>query len=193
MQIETFEVEEIATGESGEHCDEAKQLIEKLQLAGQERFYDAGESHIVCPYRKMTAREALVYGTLLPVHTKIGSYSEAPIPLRILQVASHAVEVIPQGECYIWHARNADVKDPLLISQIGTEYQCERFILGRWGDVLEEFSVLMSHARRMLEAELKKKLAEIDGELAAIRSSMAERIDAALQTGKMENPSFYCH
>lgn len=91
MQVETYEVTELdATGELECEAD-AVALIEELGLAGQQELITGrGKTKQRMPYRKMTAEEFRVYNTIFGQKVNIRTYSDEPIPLRVLQVAAHA-------------------------------------------------------------------------------------------------------
>ena len=174
MQVETFEVQkEIdANGETAPDiaCIE---LIEKLGLTGQQGLCttsNAGEES-VCPYRKMTLEEAAVYGALCPRRTDLKSYSDEPIPLRVLQVAAHATDYFKRLE--VWHPTSADVKDPVLVGYAGL-YSNEIFILARWGKVLDAFDVLKKEATKVYRdkciSEFKRLKSEIDSDMLRVQS-----------------------
>lgn len=167
MQVETYEA--VETTEKGVECDaEALALIEKLGLDGQKKLNVTGEGEgdpRRNPYRKLTAQEGFVYGQLLTGRSKLKDFSEGPIPLRVLQVASHAQPLF--GYLEVWHSENADIKDPLLLGINGESWRPERFILARWGDVLEPLEKLVPIAMDIYRSHLKSQLSKFQGELAA--------------------------
>ena len=169
MQIETFELQEV-TDQGVEQSAEAVAICEKLGLSGQlERGKDASGTRF--SYRKMTALEGRVYGVLCPRKTEIAKYSDEPIPLRVLQVAAHGREMFDTLE--IWHPDNADIKDPVLVGIKdpvlvgikGTSWSGERYILARWGEVLDSLDVLKSMAAKIVRSKIADKLAEADQKL----------------------------
>lgn len=179
MQVETYEVLETdCTGKV--ECDAAAvELIEKLGLAGQQRLINRAESPsgtqiVRNPYRKMTRDEVFVYSVLCPSKCKIAEYDDGPIPLRVLQVASHAAEHF--SELHVWSAESAVVKDPVLVGS-KTERKPNRswdetslFILARWGDVLEPFDKLLDKAAHQFRAAYKSKADEL---IATFRTASA--------------------
>lgn len=171
MQVETFEVQEVTTSGKPEDCAEALRLIEELGLEGQQSRNQDGK---VCPYRKMTKDEAFVYGVLCSQKTPLNKYSDEPIPLRVLQVAAHAKTQF--GALEVWHPENADIKDPVLVGVNGSPYSTqERFILARWGEVLDSFEVLKKRAietwRSKVEASIVEARAKLESDLASLRAN----------------------
>lgn len=164
MQVETYECEETAT-ETVEMTDEARAIIEKLGLSGQEQLSaskpeDDGTTPR-CPYRKITGEEDFVYRTICPTAVKLETYSESPIPLRVLQVAAHAVKFFTYLE--VWHAAGVTVKDPVLIGckQIGDHsWNVERYILARWADALDEWPAVVKTALRLFADKARAILNE---------------------------------
>jgi hypothetical protein len=183
MQVETYECEETAA-EEPECTDEALKLIEYLGLEGQ-RMLVNGEKKTRSPYRVMTDEENFVFRTLCPGNVTLAEYSLSPIPLRILQVAAYAKETGMFKELRVWHAKSSAVKDPVLVG-IGPpekgEYRDRKYILARWGDVLDEFPALIKQATRAACAAMKTKLleakAEIDGKLASVDSFGSDKLAA---------------
>ena len=189
VQVETYELTE--TGIDGvPECEaEAMELIQTLGLTGQQKLFgkkeETGET-VRCPYRKMSASERFVYDLLLPVKTKIESYESGCIPLRVLQVASHAR---PLFKClYVLHT--ADRRDPVLIGCEGP-YATDYFILARWDDVLESFGVLAARACKLFRDQYKAKLAEFHGKMAAAAAEVAAMSDDVLVDAGKTLPTFY--
>lgn len=175
MQIETFECNEVAH-EPIEIAEEASALIADLGLAGQEGYIKRRNDKVEqrCPYRLMTAEEIGVYKTLCPEASKIEKYDAAPIPLRVLQIASHAKQVIPGVRLMIWDKVKHVVKDPVLVGEVGYEWNPDKtYILARWGEQLDTFATLMSMAVAEIRERLKKDAAKF---LAIIESGGNEML-----------------
>lgn len=153
IAIETYEVAELAN--NVDDCDETRELIKKLNLNGQKSLAIAGGS--VFPYRKITKEESDVYSIILPTKTEAKEFSSGSIPLRVLQVMAHADSLAFFDSFEIWHP--ADVrKDPLLVGNktpSGRSWDTERYILARWGEVLESFETLKKNAGEMRREILK--------------------------------------
>jgi hypothetical protein len=184
MEVETFEIEEQVgetAGTTPEVEAEAIELIETLDLGGQRELVvepeEAEEPKSRIPYPKMDDRERAVYGELYPAHDALENYSAGIIPLRVLQVASHAKTLFAQ--LYVWHGKEID-PDPILVAKIEDSYSAPLYILARWGDALKPFAELVELARvslvdrwtrknkkaieckafeATLEAEIEKRLA----------------------------------
>lgn len=152
MNVETFECAETAA-EPIEATEEAVGIMEELGLTGQmELVRPKSESKPAArsPYRHMAAEELFVYSTLCPERTGLEKYNAGPIPLRVLQIASHVKSLQICKRLEVWDRASEQVKDPVLVG-IVTDPQYEwsviaTFILARWGDVLETFSTLRKQA-----------------------------------------------
>lgn len=191
MKVETYEATEMdIESMQPEDREEATRLCEELGLTGQERFTQGNDSDApAIPYRKMTATELNIYSTLLPKTMEISEYSEGPIPLRVLQVIAHAKSMFDHLK--IWCPENADIRDPLLVGYIGSEYNGERFILARWGEVLDDISTLARTAGAMSRdkaiIETKKIIERASAHLKSIEQMTPEQ---AIATGKLV-PSYF--
>jgi hypothetical protein len=168
MLVETFEVTE--TGADGKpECDkEALAIIEKLGLKGQQTLIAPNQEGARCPYRKMTAEEFFVYSILCPQKTELTNYSDESIPLRVLQVAAHAVTLEKFTTLEVWHPENADIKDPVLVGIVGKYSDREHFILARWGATLDSLETL-----KALACKVKKDII-LAGINTAIEAAKAE-------------------
>ena len=163
MLVETFEVTEINCDGEAEDSGAALQLIEELELDGQAALR-SGEHRF--PYRRMNQEEHDVYRIILPRTTALREYGSGAIPLRVLQVAAH-VKQFPEIVTHtdVWHPEDVRL-DPLLVGERREGYSVkDRFILARWGEVLEPFAVLRAKAvtlyRRKYEAALRKIGAQV--------------------------------
>src|SRR3990167_9273749 len=109
MEVETYETEEATSACKPEDMEQVKKLVDELELDGQKELLVPEQRF---PYRKMTKQEERVYKLLCPGQSNLTSYDDSAIPLRILQVAAHAKSLSVFKKLVIWHADNADVKDP---------------------------------------------------------------------------------
>lgn len=165
MKIETYEVEpadtEIATLAND---GEALAICESLGLTGQLSLSD-NESATVFPYRRMTAIEQRVFEIHCPIKTELKNYKSDPIPVRVLQVAQHAMSCNFCKEFYVWHPRDARL-DPILTGHTLNLYSGEIYLLARWGAVWKEFDQLLSEAKAIWRerriAKIQKARAEVD-------------------------------
>lgn len=191
MEIEVFEEEEVRqlTAEDVVECSE---LIERLSLTGQQKFYKGTEALKVCPYRRITVQEQFVYGTLLPSQTLLSLYDASPVPLRILQVAAHAKEVIDgYPELVVYHQPNPKA-DPVLVARIGNQYSPDAiYLLARWGEALEEFSVLADRARQRWIEGAKGTLRRIETEVRSAIEHIEERSHRVVAEGKAPGYHFW--
>lgn len=171
MQVETFEVQEVAA-EPLEACEEALTLIEELGLEGQKSLtckHEASDSDARFPYREMLAEEVRIYGILCPSKVKLEEYKASPIPLRVLQVAAHCMSLNPELQLFVWDKRSAEIKDPVLVAETrGNSWDAgfKRFILARWGEELEHISVLFKRAvdekRPKVITQCRRQLASVE-------------------------------
>lgn len=192
MLVETYEATETDELGFAEDRDEAEALCKQLGLEGQKRFFRSKEEgrENSCPYRKMTREEMTVYRVLCPQKTSIENYSDGPIPVRVLQVATHAKEFF--GKIEVWHPENADIKDPVLVGENRLDNgDQEKFILARWGEVLLSFGELRALAgkiyRETIIGKLETAIAEAQADLNRIQA-MSET--TCLQNWRSSNPSY---
>lgn len=169
MQIETYEIEE--SSETAECDAKAIELIEKLGLDGQRSLVKhVDETGKRLQYPEMTAQEIAVYTAIFPQHTALKTYSHSAIPIRVLQVAAHAVEFCDRVS--VWHKKHRD-PDPLLVGLKGPDYSPSKiYRLARWGDALKDFSELVKEAREIIRAKIKgdleRKIAEANVNLQSL-------------------------
>ena len=152
MEVETYECQE-AAAEPTRRGKRRGNLIEKLGLEGQKRLTTKTEAGMDtrCPYREMTRDE--------------NKYAHSPVPLRVLQIASHAMDLGLFRECVVWHATSAVEPDPILVGRFidsnnpDYEWYDKQFILARWAESLETFVVLLrqacEHKRRDLADQVR--------------------------------------
>lgn len=196
MKVETYEVitidEQSGAFINEEVSEEALTLIESLGLEGQKELIQersVGSETVVTrnPYRQMTAEEAAIFGAILPRHVGLSTYSDGPIPLRVLQVAAHARELFDTIE--VWCPAEPQQPDPLLIGLKGENWRAQRFLLARWGEVLEPIEVLRDRARDILGARMRLEIAKAKNAIATMEASLEERLNAYLR-GEREDPVF---
>jgi len=183
MKIQEYGCE--TAPQSVEFTEEALELIEKLGAAGQGTFYK--HDRAVCPYRKMSKIEFAVYRTCLPVREPIDKFSAGPIPLRVLQVGAHATSLL-DGTLVIWHA-GVGKDDPLLTLRQGSEWNGEYYLLARWAEELEEFSVLLDRAIDELTVRTKSELSRIQSEIDGWTKNTRDLIASRLRDGKIDMPA----
>jgi hypothetical protein len=190
MLVETYEIEETAVDGQQECSDEALALIESLDLDGQRELVkvdDDGDASRV-PYPKMTKEQKAVIEAICPRETKLAKYADQSIPLRVLQVAAHAVQLF--DELWVWHPENADEKDPYLIGK-NTGGTTEGFILARWGDELLAWGELVKKAGRKLRDLRVSKLRDIAAQASAAADSAEQATDE--QAAQFDMPYFSAH
>jgi len=184
MQVETYEVIS-ADPSQGDNAlvnelesEEAQRLIQELGLSGQAELLSEKESGVTTrnPYREMTVIEDRVYSVLLPTRVVLAEYSAGPIPLRVLQVAAHAMEFFPRLE--VWYEPGSR-DDPLLVGCDNTNTWLIRIshLLARWGEVLQPFSGLVELAKPRLRAKWAKQVSDGLEE----RQSFLQTIDAQIE------------
>jgi len=153
MEVDTFEVLEAPT--TKEEARKMQKLCLKLDLKGQKNFF--GEQAF--RFRKITEEEMAVYFTLLPSQTKLEEYNSDLIPLRVLEVVEEVKKSKLITDIQVWHQFKKQEKDPLLVGyniqnkDDINEITRDTYILARWGEVLEEFSILKNRVVAILKAK----------------------------------------
>lgn len=201
MLVETYEITELTENGVVENPEETKALIESLGLTEQEKFFN-GEKQSVFPYRKMTAKEGLVYRTICSKSSKLEKYGDGLIPLRVLQVAAHAkafessTGTLFIDELEVLHCPTADIKDPVLVGKHNTKNSwggtdTEFYLLARWGEALESFSELSKIALKMLKDKVKAELAHGIAELKTLEASLDATVESKFNNGEAVSVSVY--
>lgn len=171
MKIETYEIEKPANEISALAADsEARELCEKLGLEGQLSLSN-NESETTFPYRRMTKLEQRVFELHCPIKTDLQSYKSDAIPLRVLQVAAHAMSCNVLSKIYIWHPEEAHL-DPVLVGYTSA-YGGDLYLLARWGAVWKEFKVLVEEAKKMWIANRIAGIARAEKKLRDYKDSVA--------------------
>lgn len=174
--VETFECHETAS-EPIEATEEAVSIIEAMGLSGQATLLKKADGKAIqrCPYREMTSDEADVYRELCPDSFPLDKYDRSPIPLRVLQIASHAQSLGLFAGLRVWDRTSAAVKDPVLVAWQGNYdwSPTKLFILARWGEVLEAFAVLRQRAAK---SKRERLLEECNVIRATIEGAADEKI-----------------
>lgn len=168
LAVETYEELETLGPESEiESEPEALALIEKLGLTGQKEMASAKDGTAVrFPYRKATREELFVMRLVCPQHTKLCDYKDGTIPLRVLQVASHASDLF--DTLWVLHPKQV-IKDPFLIG-VKSDYDYspfvgESFMLARWGAELAPWHELRAKAAAIYRDLYKAALSKVRREL----------------------------
>lgn len=175
MNVETYEVNEIKT----DCTDDKTELIalsEKLGLSGQKKLLN-GDPTSTFPYRKMTQEEDRVYSVMLTGKCSLNQFEESVIPLRVLQIASHAEQFPETRHMKVWYSPSQP--DPILVG-MQSEYSGPTFILARWGDVLDSFHIVKQKALAKLIVKAKNEIAEKVQKVKAFESGIEERCAAYL-------------
>lgn len=202
MLVETYEINEQTADGKVENEAEIKELVEKLGLEGQSKFFKSESGQVtVFPYRKMTKQEKLVYETLCPKESEIEEFDDSLIPLRVLQVISHVKDTGFIHKLKVWHPESADIKDPVLVGvrwnkkeDIGDDYRDrEYYILARWGEELASFVELSKQALDIIKARFKKSLAEAVAEAQTRLASLDSFVEGKFREGSKPSVSFYCY
>ena len=190
MKVETFECSETAA-EPIEAAEEAIEIIRNLGLNGQLELLAPNDETKRAPYREMTADEVFVYETICPTKAKLEDYRRTPIPLRVLQIASHVTDLGLCESLEVWDAASPAEKDPVLVGVSGSRHSSnfKRFILARWGEELETFVVLFKRAVAVKREQIEQKYREISSDCAAKAGQVGSLSDAEIV--KKSVPSFY--
>lgn len=173
MEIETYEMNEVR-----ESCIDDKNellaLANQLGAKGQLKILESGDSVKTFPYRKITTLEKRVYETLFSSQTELKNFSESIIPVRVMQIAAHAI-AYPET-CYltVWH--NRSFQDPVLIGT-SQQYGSEMYILARWGEALESLNVLKKKAIEILRPKMIASLSDIKIRLSGWETDSYARLE----------------
>lgn len=164
MKIETYE-QELQSTEIGQLAADGEYaiLVDQLDLKGQKSLLnDTGEQPF--PYRRMTEIEKHVFEFHCPHKTSLAEYKSEVIPVRVLQVAAHALSLKFLNHIRVWHPKDAKL-DPVLVGYT-TNYGGDLFLLARWGVVWKEFPVLLEEAKigwqKLRLAKLNKAKGEVE-------------------------------
>ena len=175
MKIETYEIEPASTEiETLANDGEAKMLCEELGLTGQLSLVDNKEATFF-PYRHMTNIEMRVFKVHCPMQTNLTSYKSDVIPVRVLQVAAHALKLGKLHHIEVWHPKDAKL-DPVLVGYT-TQYGGDLYLLARWGEAWKDFTVLLSEAKKHYMSVRKAKLDKAVQELAQHQRNLSQDTD----------------
>jgi hypothetical protein len=149
MLVETFYDEEVAVVRD----EERELMIEQCEKMGlQEQVELLKNDRPINPYREINAEEMFVYGVHFPNFVAIQNYKSV-IPLRVLQISSHYLSVYPDRKVYFMCPEKGKV-DPIVIGGRYLWLESGVHILCRFGEALEEFSVLREQAIKKLESAM---------------------------------------
>jgi hypothetical protein len=186
MQVETYEVDEVAMATPEDHeC--ALALVNKLGLAKQKAMYEPGTQK-AAPFREFTKEEHFVYRLLFPETTDLVQYAREPIPLRVLEVAEKATECGMFKKLVVWHEKDVRL-DPILVGiaevDVGAAphvWKQERpYILARWGAALEEWPALTKKAREKAVAQLSSVHEQVGALIARAKVCPLDQFAPAFQ------------
>lgn len=160
MQVETFEIEEIA-GTTDEERAEAVALADKCGLLAQSAMWANKERPIPFPF--LTREQHVVYRLCFPNEKPLGTYSET-IPPRAIRAIDIAVGAGMKTENMIVWSAKIGVTDPVLVCKTKEPggWRDAFYLIARWGDALEPFSALRARA----VASLREGVSQVEGELA---------------------------
>jgi len=177
MEIETYEEQEVKPT-CLDDKNELLKLANDIGAHGQRGLLDDSSAVIrTFPYRKMTLREKRIYETLLPVKDEIGVFKDSVIPLRVMQIAAHAVQFPETKRLEVWHSRT--MTDPLLVGcKENSSWTSDLFILARWGDVLESIEILKKKAIEILRPKAAVAIADARSKIAAWETAVDSRLEA---------------
>lgn len=193
MKVETYEVEvhEGLAETAPERCameKEAVELCQTLGLTGQLALVSpkpAPNEGVVLPrtpYRRTTKEERFVIDALCPASTPLQRYDGEAVPLRVLQVAAHAIQSGLFAEIVVRHRDHAIVKDPWLLGRRQPEgsqsWERHDYLLARWGEALDDWSALVAKAVAAWAAKAKAGIV-------AARQEMV-RDEALLESASIE-------
>jgi hypothetical protein len=161
--IESGELTEFTVMDSNPDAAESRQaLINKHDLEGQ-------KTRSKITFRALTPLEITVYRTCFPVETKIGTYSDEPIPLRVLELYDKAVDQGVQS-LTVWHPRVANT-DPVLVGRPSSEWNAPTLLIARWGTALLPFVQLQKEASELVLGELLALKSKILQDISNLKES----------------------
>ena len=160
MQVETYEIESVAFGAldmQEEVQQEVKDLIESLELEGQKELFTkkADGTEDIIPYTKLDGTSLTVWSQYCPDKVGVSKYGGGIIPLRVLQIISHAQQMDWFKGMFIWSENEYRI-DPILIGKT----EKDTYILARWGDALESYEEIVKKAKIKWMEKAKNKLTE---------------------------------
>jgi hypothetical protein len=154
MKVETYEITEPEPEPQIEA--EAIELIDKLGLEGQKTLVkpetDVSEQ---IPYKELTKAEVVVFEAVFPKHDEVKQYAAGVMPVRVLQVAAHSIELF--NKVQVWH-REDSVADPVLMGINGTYSKEKHYLLARWGESVSKYETLLKEARESIKADYEKQI-----------------------------------
>lgn len=149
MLVETYEIQEVAVNK--EEIELHKEMAEKLGLKEQVNLHTGKK---LSAYRKITAEELFVFSENFPNTVKIEEYKEY-IPIRALQAVALYREMHPGLQVMLMCPEPGKV-DPVIVgSQYYWRLDGDAHLICRFGEALEEFSVLRNRAFESLERKTK--------------------------------------
>lgn len=195
MLVETYEVEEMAA-ERPDDNEEVVKLVESLGLEGQISIMANAKNAATkarVPYREVTLEEWFAIRMLCPIQIPIEKYDRSPIPLRVLQVAAYAKETGAFDRLVIYCPRNhAPHSDPFLIGETGEPYSAKRFLLARWGTVLDEWPAVIKSAMQKWRDETAHKLRGIITDAKNDLDRLeADGLTLEQAMNRLDGPSYY--
>jgi hypothetical protein len=139
MQVEIYEEQEISN--TPEEKEGALEIIEKLGLTKQKEIW-GGE--VVNTFRKFTAEELFVFQVMFPNIVELGKYDQV-IPIRVLHTIDKFKELNPDIKVYLCCPEPGE-KDPVVFGCNYNWLDVDCFIIARFGEALEDFSILKKRA-----------------------------------------------
>jgi len=198
MKVQTYEQTECAA-EPIDMAEEAIGLIEEMGLEGQMRMVtppdtDTGERGIRMPYRQIKNEENFVFKTICPTEFDMKKYDKSPIPVRVLQVAAHALSLGFFEKLVVWDATTPIEKDPVLLGihlpDPEKEYEKRYYLLARWGEELDEWPALIKRVVEIARATYKAGLEKIAQEI-KVALAVADTVTFEQLSAKTSGPSTY--
>ena len=164
--VETFECDEVIH-EPVEVAEEAKKLIEEMGLEGQKSFLRKDEKTGLVvprlPYKVLSAEQLFIVTHLCPTVVNAEDYAASPFPLRILEVIGNCKKFNFFQTVEIHDVESSTVKDPFVIGvtyPVDNSWNKTRYLIARWGNVLEDWSTLLIRACKTHRESLIKQAEE---------------------------------
>lgn len=176
MAVQTFLVEEASPLiYDNDKLQAWHNHVESLGLAGQLKLMQnaSNSSASPNPFTPMNTVMQRVYETLCPSKMNYKDYDKSAIPVEVLDLIALAEREGYFVDIKIWY--DDKTPDPIAVGYGSHQYEFMRpkFLIAKWGDVIEPFDQLLLRARKIFfkqrKAELQNKMIESKQKLESIQ------------------------
>lgn len=176
-----------------EQIDEWRAKCESLGLTKQLDLASEEKSPIPFEYMNETAKR--VYEVLCPRKVDLDRYDKTPIPVEILGLLQLSKNEKYFDKIQIWYDDKSP--DPLAIGfkmKDSYEWNADKYLIGRWGDVLRPFEELKEKAIKIFtesrRISLTREISQKKQELETIDVDVAAHFDVQA-TLSVPSPTFF--